>query len=244
MSPPASPILLPLLLGLCACSGLPTQSPAPAVRLTGQEELEPTEPESQESQPEDEGWSFVILPYLWVPTADGTGETDSTGSLDIDIFGGLNAALPLAFEFYSPERKFTVLLEALYVGMEDDEGSLRTETDLLMIEGGLGLALDNRRLWSVIAGARFVDLDYEASLLGTTGDASADWVDPWIGTLGTIPMTERWSARFRGDIGGFGVGTEFTWQAMANVGFKPREWISIWGGYRALGQEGTATWKT
>ena len=30
---------------------------------------------------------------------------------------------------------------------------------------------------------------------------------------------------------------DFTWQAMANVGFKPREWISIWGGYRVLGQD-------
>jgi hypothetical protein len=30
---------------------------------------------------------------------------------------------------------------------------------------------------------------------------------------------------------------DFTWQAMANVGFKPSEWISIWGGFRALGQD-------
>lgn len=30
---------------------------------------------------------------------------------------------------------------------------------------------------------------------------------------------------------------DFTWQAMVHVGFKPTEWISIWGGYRALGQD-------
>ena len=28
-----------------------------------------------------------------------------------------------------------------------------------------------------------------------------------------------------------------TWQAMANLGFKPAESISIFGGYRALGQD-------
>ena len=238
MSSPVGPIRLALLLGLGACAGLPPRTATPPARLperARQEDPAPAEPDSGDEELErSERWGFVLVPYLWVPSADGTGDTGTTPPLDIDLFGGFDAALPLAFEAYSPDRTFTVLLEGLYLRLRGDEGLLETKTEGLMIEGGFGVALGDRRLWSVLAGARYVDVSYEASLGSVMGEASGDWVDPWIGTLGTVPLGGRWSGRFRGDIGGFGVGSELTWQAMALLRADFGRRVGIELGYRAI----------
>jgi len=36
------------------------------------------------------------------------------------------------------------------------------------------------------------------------------WVDPVIGARWTLPLSESWSFRLRGDLGGFGIGSHFT----------------------------------
>lgn len=48
--------------------------------------------------------------------------------------------------------------------------------------------------------------------------------------------------RRRGDVGGFGVGSDLTWQAFAGIGygFNPR-W-SVTAGYRALGVDFQRSW--
>jgi hypothetical protein len=39
----------------------------------------------------------------------------------------------------------------------------------------------------------------------------------------------------RGDIGGFGVGSKFTWNTSALLGYSVSRVVSVWLGYRALG---------
>jgi len=47
----------------------------------------------------------------------------------------------------------------------------------------------------------------------------------------------RWWIQAQGDVGGFGAGTKFTWQATSHVGFRIADWFTLWGGYRALGMD-------
>lgn len=51
------------------------------------------------------------------------------------------------------------------------------------------------------------------------------------------PLSEKWRFRCRGDLGGFGIGSKLSWQAMINFGYRPWERTSIFFGYRGLGHD-------
>lgn len=65
-------------------------------------------------------------------------------------------------------------------------------------------------------------------------DGSKDWVDPIIGLRWLWGFSDRWSLKLRGDIGGFGVGSDFAWQAAGLIDWQPFKYVSFIGGYRAL----------
>ena len=60
------------------------------------------------------------------------------------------------------------------------------------------------------------------------------WIDPLVGVNVLAPLSDRWWIGLRGDVGGFGVGSELTWQAYADIGFRVSNVVSIVDGYHAL----------
>ena len=72
-----------------------------------------------------------------------------------------------------------------------------------------------------LAGVRITDLRTEIN--GRHGlpkfDDDKTWVDPVIGLQGRLELTERWEAFAEGDIGGFGVGSDITWDWVAGIGY-------------------------
>lgn len=67
---------------------------------------------------------------------------------------------------------------------------------------------------------------------------SVDWVDPFIGARLRHDLAPGQTFSVRGDIGGFGAGSELTWQALAAYSFQmcvtERYAIEGYLGYRAL----------
>jgi opacity protein-like surface antigen len=61
-----------------------------------------------------------------------------------------------------------------------------------------------------------------------------DWVDPYIGARIQHPVADRWTLVGYGDIGGFGVGSDFAWQAIAGVNYDFSKSVSGKLGYRYL----------
>jgi hypothetical protein len=64
-----------------------------------------------------------------------------------------------------------------------------------------------------------------------------DWLDPIIGARYIWSISDKWKLNLRGDIGGFGVGSNFTYNLAGIVEFKPWNHVSILGGYRVLYQD-------
>ena len=64
-----------------------------------------------------------------------------------------------------------------------------------------------------------------------------DWWDPFIGLRGQVSLSEKCYFSAKGDIGGFGVGSDFAWQAEAvfGVSLTPRHYAEL--GYRALSMD-------
>jgi hypothetical protein len=127
------------------------------------------------------------------------------------------------------------------LGDSSDSGLIRrADVDQLIVDVTGGYRFSNGV--EAFAGMRLTDISTKIGLgdpIRREFEPSKTFYDPIFGARVIAPLDEgrKWWLQAYGDIGGFGVSMDFTWQAMANVGFKPREWISIWGGYRALGQD-------
>jgi hypothetical protein len=94
------------------------------------------------------------------------------------------------------------------------------------------------------AGARYtylgVDLDITTERSTISDDGNEDWVDPIIGARFIIDLSERWQLLMGGDVGGFGVGSDFTWSALGLVGYEFPLFgaqATAVGGYKALYQD-------
>jgi len=63
----------------------------------------------------------------------------------------------------------------------------------------------------------------------------ADWVDPMLGLQYNAPFADDWRLNLRGDIGGFGIGSDLSYQVLANVHWQANERIGLVIGYRLIG---------
>ena len=65
-------------------------------------------------------------------------------------------------------------------------------------------------------------------------DQDQTWVDPLVGLILRTPGQHRLHARVYTEIGGFGAGSDFTWQVFPTVGFRFTDRVSLEVGYRWL----------
>ncbi len=89
----------------------------------------------------------------------------------------------------------------------------------------------------LLAGARWVSIDTTLQVGFDPGVIFQDdqgWVDPLVGARVRRALNDRWSAHLRGDIGGFGVGSDLTWNLEADLGLAVTERLSLIFGYRVL----------
>jgi hypothetical protein len=130
--------------------------------------------------------------------------------------------------------------------------------DVQMAIAEAGVAYEIARYGSlafdVIAGGRFwwQEADLSLDLTGTLdiGDlqvvggraisrsGSVDWADPLVGGRIRYQLAPGHQLSLRGDVGGFGLGSDFSWQAIAAYGFDFAQYhgVTFSGvlGYRAL----------
>ncbi len=191
-------------------------------------------------------WEFAIAPYLWAAGMDGSMvvavfEED----IDVpfsDIISDLDFALMGHFDMRNDQWVLSSDLVYVDLGQSQDfvegmsEGTVNANLDLTLLElvGGYRVS----PVFTLLAGARWVDmgagLRYDGTLVDDGADVGKKWIDPLIGVHAFVPLSEKWWLGLRGDIGGFGVGTEFAWQAYADIGFRASHLVSIVLGYRAL----------
>lgn len=61
-----------------------------------------------------------------------------------------------------------------------------------------------------------------------------EWIEPLVGAGVTLDINERLKLMARGDIGGFGLGSDLTWQVVGGVEWELCDWAAIFAGYRLL----------
>lgn len=63
----------------------------------------------------------------------------------------------------------------------------------------------------------------------------ASWVDPLVGLQYNVPIGDAWRFNLRGDIGGFGVGSDQSYHLLANFRWQANDTIGVVFGYRVIG---------
>ena len=97
-------------------------------------------------------------------------------------------------------------------------------------------------IFDVFAGARLTSLTDSLELTGVLGgsrsaELSETWVDPILGARAKVPVGKGWSLEGYGDLGGFGVGSDFTWMLQGRVTWQVSRVVGVAVGYRALYQD-------
>ncbi|MGZ5095817.1 MAG: hypothetical protein ACXWCH_32290, partial [Burkholderiales bacterium] len=94
----------------------------------------------------------------------------------------------------------------------------------------------------VLGGMRYMKVDVSgdinASLFALTGTVNRggdrDWVDPIIGIRVHHAINDRWSLNGYADYGGFGVGSDSTWQVITGVHYEVSKRVVAKAGYRVM----------
>jgi hypothetical protein len=97
----------------------------------------------------------------------------------------------------------------------------------------------NDRALDALVGFRYWDMQNSLVLKipnapDTGRRASRSWADPILGLRYQQTLSPRWSVVFKGDFGGFGAGSEFTYQLLGSVGYHFGKENSIHLAYRYL----------
>lgn len=96
----------------------------------------------------------------------------------------------------------------------------------------------------IYAGGRLWDLDVESTIIdnGTTnntkmGQFTNSWFDPVIGVNAEYVLSKdmKWAAWTKGDIGGFGVNSQMTWQLNAGFGYMLSPNFPLTLGFKYVG---------
>lgn len=195
----------------------------------------------------------TVTPYFWAPGMEGTiapvaglpaVETESDFS---DIVDDLQLGLASSFEVRRGQWAIVGDLSYVDTGASvelavptpqftsaglDSKSLMSTLAASYRIGGSdSGSSLD------LLAGARINWADNDVRLMrpdGSQEKANDDqiWVDPIIGARVVAQLNPRWSLIGYGDVGGFGVSSDLTWQAMAAVNFRFNERFALTVGYR------------
>ncbi len=196
-------------------------------------------------------WQFTITPYTWMVGIDATVRQSG---LKVDshvpfseVLNNLEFAGQVHFE--AQKGKWAFFFDPTYMKLSADATSLRYPNQDISVNfeqwlvefGGayhFGVwKVDEERSLSVdgLAGGRYwyfhTDVD-TGTLVNPSG--GTQWIDPIIGARMKADLSKNAVFYLRGDVGGFGVGSNFSWNLQGIFGYKLSERLTAMAGYRAL----------
>ncbi len=202
-----------------------------------------------------DGWRFQITPYGWaagmsgdvrpaagLPTfradlsfseiledLDGAVFVNGTARRDRFVFLG-------DFTWAAVSRSERLSFESLPVRVSGE-----VQQTSLTLAAGYSVVQQPGVVVDLLAGARGWHVD--ASVRAATdipefprfrgGDTEA-WVDPIVAARARVDLAPDWSVIGYVDVGGFGAGSDMTWQAVATVNYRFSERLYLSAGYRHL----------
>lgn len=193
--------------------------------------------------------------YGWLPSMRGetpfnlNGRTVTTEMSARDMLESLQFGMMAAGEVRYGRVSF--MGDLIYASLANDgtipaapAWSTDVKTKMLMTTFGVGYAAYAEKGYLVqpYVGLRYVMVDTDVKLKNARlpagsvgGDVDAHWWDPVVGVRGRVPLNEKWTLGGIAELGGFGAGSDVTWQLYAGAEYAISERFTTNVGYRYLG---------
>ncbi|MDB4303708.1 hypothetical protein N9934_02840 [Desulfosarcina sp.] len=210
-------------------------------------------------------WQFEITPYFLAAAmkgevGTGTVDTDIDMSFE-DIWDNLDVGLMGIFE--ARKGRWIFAIDAVYFRLNKEEtkswtgpqglvtidGAVEATLTQQLYQGSVGYrVVDKNTKFDLIGGLRYTIVENDLDLVlypsgesfpGDTRNLNEkeSWTDPVFGVRVLAPFSKKWSFFGYGDIGGFGIGSDITYQALAGIRWQFSKVVSAKLAYRYLYQD-------
>jgi hypothetical protein len=188
---------------------------------------------------------YLIAPYMEGETGVNENIAAPVDASPGDIFDKLKMAAMLYIEVQ--HQRWSVASDLVYMSLNQEvtEGTLLhsgtvSAKELIWEPAGFYRLIS---FLDIGAGGRLNNIRTESDVrrnvlpAGTeeiSGNHSKTWFDPIVITRLTADIHDKWLFQVRGDIGGFGVGSDLTWQLQGYAGYRFSKLFQLTAGYRIL----------
>ncbi len=186
-------------------------------------------------QVEDDRWSVELSVFVLGSGMDGTiGIAGREADIDVSFEDILeNLELGGMGSVRATRGLWSFTTEVIYMGLGGSRGPVSADVDQWLVEPSASFRVSDR--FETIVGARYVNLSTEIrGPFGRNPSGTVDWWDPFIGARMMLPMNDAWTFNLRGDVGGFGVGSDFAWQIFPFLSWQFGDRASMQVGFRWL----------
>jgi hypothetical protein len=207
-------------------------------------------------------WRVEFTTWIWAMGTEGDvgvrGLTANVSASFTDIIDDSDSLFALSGRLEVGYEKFAVFVDGFYadIGVDNITGPEgMADVDLtfeqIIVDFGAmyrigdwepsgGAAANEQNITlDLYAGGRYIDLEMELDPASQASrSADQQWIDPIFGAKLNYPISENWLFNINGDIGGFGVESDFTWSTTAVFGYNFDLFsipATVLFGYRAYG---------
>lgn len=191
---------------------------------------------------EEGAWQWRLTPYAWAMGMDGdVGVHGVTAPIEVDFLDAvdeLDMAGMMAVE--ANNGAWGLLLDGAYLRLDDSSdtaiGEVDVEVEQWIVQASAlyTASKTEKTVFDAGAGARWIEQDTDISSAVADADGTEGWGDPVLVARVRHQFAEKCFGTLYGDIGGFGVSSELTWQLIAATGYTFTEGISGVIAYRYL----------
>ncbi len=250
-------LILSVGLACCTCAyaaepGKDTKNGSPPTETKGKGDVQPSgssaaAPDAT-AEESSKNWRLELSTYGWLSSISSKverGEKETVNEVKFkDIVDAVDFA---AFTHFEAQRgKWGLFTELDFVKISDANEVRLKRIPLVRIDTAGGVketmaelggirSFDWERVgFDVLLGARYYRYVIDAKAGPFETRMTKDWVDPLVGGRIRVRLSEKWGASIRGDVGGFGVGSELSANVLAAVGYRISDRCSLGFGYRYL----------
>ena len=199
---------------------------------------------AQDSKYQTNGWQYELTLYGWAASLSGhVGPAFKVYEVD-ESFHSILDYLDMAamVHFEARDNRWGILVDPVYVNLGDSVDTPRGWPIKLNMEEFIGGLAGSYRAYQSPAqsfdftfGGRYNEIKPEITpYLFPTRSRSLSWVDPVVGFKGGVKLGKAWTFGYRGDVGGFGAGSQLTWSAIVRVDAHFTKNFSMGLGYAYL----------
>jgi len=196
-------------------------------------------------------WHYKVEPYMMFPNMNGSTGVEALPLAEVDasvsdIFSKLKIGAMLYLE--ASNDIWSINSDLLYMNLEQEISPSTLINSGKVNAKQLGWELAGLRRvtpWlefgiGGLLNSLEVDMNITSNQAGggtlsQSGKKSKTWFDPMLITRLTTPAGKKFIGQFRGEIGGFGIGSDFSWQVQALAGYRFSKLFDMTAGYRAIG---------